>query len=375
MSWSPVTVTDQREEFVRLASTQAVSLSELCRRFGISRKTGYKWLERWQQQGLAGLADRTRRPRHSPGRTPAWQEDRVLAVRSRHPAWGARKIAHVLGRDQQLELAPSTVNAILRRHGCISPAASQAAVPWERFEHEAPNDLWQMDFKGHFATDQSRCHPLTVLDDHSRYSLVLQALGQERFEPVQACLQAAFERYGLPGCINTDNGPPWRAAGQPAITRLGLWLIRLGVTLSHSRPRHPQTNGKDERFHRTLKAEVLGTRRFRSLAHVQQHFDQWRRLYNHERPHQALGLHTPAQRYRSSTRPMPSVLPPIEYAPDDLVRKVQSGGWIHLHGRRIRLYEGLRGLPVALRPQPGQDGVFDLYYCHQRIASIDLTLD
>lgn len=374
MPWSPVTVNDQREEFVRFAEAGGVSLSELCRRFGISRKTGYKWLARWKQEAAAGLADRSRRPLRSPTRTAGKLEECVLRLRRQHPAWGGRKISHILLRDQHIELAPSTVTQILHRHGCIEAVASQWATPWQRFEHAQPNDLWQMDFKGHFATDQTRCHPLTVLDDHSRYNVVLQALSHERFEPVQTCLQRCFKRYGLPRRINTDNGPPWRAAGQASVTRLGLWLIRLGIELTHSRPLHPQTNGKDERFHRTLKAEVLGARRFQSLDHVQHHFDAWRRLYNHERPHQALGMQTPAERYRSSPRALPTELPPMEYGPDDLVRKVQSGGWIHLHGKEIRLYAGLRGLAVALRPLPEQDGVFDLYYCHQRLATIDLTM-
>lgn len=374
MPWRQATVMEQRQEFVDLASHGQLSLSELCRRFGISRQTGYKWLQRWQEQGAAGLRDQSSRPRHSPLKTRTVVEEQVLQVRHRHAAWGARKIAHVLRRDHGVELAPSTVNSILRRHGCIERTASQAATAWQRFEHAEPNELWQMDFKGHFAAGAARCHPLTVLDDHSRYSLVLDALDCESFEAVQPCLHRAFERYGLPWRINTDNGPPWRAGGQPAtVTRLGLWLIRLGIRLSNSAVAHPQTNGKDERFHRTFKAEVLGTRRFRDLADAQQQFDSWRHVYNFERPHQAPSMHTPAQRYRCSVRCMPQTLPPIEYGPDDLVRRVQAGGWISLHGRDVRLPESLRGLSIALRPRPTQDGVFDLYFCHQRLYEINLA--
>jgi transposase InsO family protein len=365
-------VVEQREEFVRLVAQEGASMSELCRRFGVSRQTGYKWLDRWKSQGLVGLYDRSSRPRHSPAKTPAALEAQVLGVRSRHPAWGARKIAHVLQRDHGIELASSTVNSILRRHGCIEAAASQAATAWQRFEHAAPNELWQMDFKGHFATAVSRCHPLTVLDDHSRYSLVLDALGVESLGAVQPCLQRAFERFGLPWRINADNGSPWGTGGPKTVTRLGLWLIRLGVRLSNSAPAHPQTNGKDERFHRTLKAEVLGARQFRDLADAQRHFDAWRHIYNFERPHQALSMQTPAQRYRSSPRSIPKVLPAIEYGPGDLVRRVQAGGWISLQGRDIRLPEALRGLPVALRPRPDQDGVLDVYFCHQRLYEVDL---
>ena len=374
MPWRQATVVDQREEFVRLAGAPSANVSELCRRFGVSRKTGYKWLARWKAQGEAGLRDQSCRPRSSPLKTAPDVEQQVLRVRARHPAWGARKIAHVLQRDHGVQLAPSTANTILHRHGCISQMASQAAQAWQRFEHEAPNELWQMDFKGHFATQQQRCHPLTVLDDHSRYNLVLDAVHTESYEVVRPCLQRAFERYGLPWRINTDNGPPWRAAGQAvAVTRLGVWLIRLGIRLSNSRPAHPQTNGKEERFHRTFKAEVLGTRQFRDLPEAQRHFDAWRRVYNFQRPHEALGMHTPSQRYAPSPCCMPSTLPAIEYGPEDLVRKVQATGITHLHGRELRLSEGLRGLPVAFRPRATQDGVFDVYFCHQHLYEVDLN--
>lgn len=373
MPWREATVNDQREEFVRLAGAESVNFSELCRRFGISRKTGYKWLERWRNEGLSGLGNQSCRPKTSPARTPARTEEQVLEIRSKHPAWGARKIAHVLQRDRQIALATSTVNSILHRHGRISEVASEAAQVWQRFEHEAPNDLWQMDFKGHFPVDDKRCHPLTVIDDHSRYNLALQGSDSESYDFVQASLQRTFEQYGLPRRINTDNGAPWRAPGQAGFTRLGLWFIRLGIKLSHSRPAHPQTNGKDERFHRTLKAEVISNRVFKDLAHAQTHFDAWRRIYNHERPHEALQMQTPSQRYRASPRSMPKELPPIEYGPDDLVRKVQGGGWIDFKGRQIRIFESLRGQPVALRPQVECENSFDLYFCHHKFGSINLT--
>jgi transposase InsO family protein len=359
-------VEQQREEFVRLARQPDVNVSQLCRRFGISRKTGYKWLVR------EDLEDRSRRPHCSPGRTPSQVEARVLAVRAAHPVWGGRTIAHVLRRDEDVHIAPSTANWVLKRHGLINPAASEAATAWKRFEHEAPNSLWQMDFKGHFATDGQRCHPLTVLDDHSRFNVVLHALGNERLESVQPVLQCAFERYGLPERINADNGPPWGAPIEGAITALGVWLVRLGVQLSHSRPAHPQTNGKDERFHRTLKAELLATRRFSDLEDAQRHFTDWRHLYNFKRPHRALGMQTPASRYACSLRSMPSSLPPIEYGTDDIVRRVGDGGRIRYKGSTYRVGKGLIGQPVALRPRLDEDGIFDVYFCHQKLGAIDL---
>ena len=367
MPWSQFTVVDQREEFVRFARQPGANISELCRRFAISRKTGYKWL------GREDCEDRSRKPLSSPRRTDAALEGKVLQVRDKHPAWGARKIAHVLQRDEGIRLAPSTVNCVLRRHGRISEQASQAATPWHRFEHEAPNSLWQIDFKGHFATASQRCHPLTVLDDHSRFNVVLQALGDERRHSVQPVLQSAFERFGLPDRINADNGQPWGNPGQPGgLTGLAVWLIRLGVRVGYSRPLHPQTNGKEERFHRTLKAEVLARREFRDLDDAQQHMGRWRHIYNFERPHEALGMQTPASRYRPSCRAMPTQLPPIEYCAGDLVRRVQKNGWICIKGHDIRLSKALIGQPVACRPLDDRDGEFAVYFCHQKVDEFSL---
>ena len=366
MPWSEVSVRDLRQEFVGLAGQADANISELCRRFGISRKTGYKWL------GREDLADRSCRPNASPTRTPAQIEAQVLALRAAHPAWGGRKIAHVLQRDAALCIAPSTVTSVLHRHGLISAQASEAATPWQRFEHALPNEMWQMDFKGHFATDAGRCHALTVLDDHSRFNIVLHALDNERRESVQPVLQGAFERYGLPHRINTDNGAPWGSSGSGTLTALGVWLIRLDVRLSYSRPAHPQTNGKDERFHRTLHAEALAQRRFRDLDDTQQQLSRWRHVYNFQRPHQALGMQTPASRYQASPRAMPSTLAPIEYGPDDIVRRVQQGGWISLQGHDLRLSKALVGHPVALRPRSDQDGVLDVFFCHQKVDTVEL---
>jgi transposase InsO family protein len=362
-------VKDQREEFVFLARQPDSNVSELCRRFGISRKTGYKWL------GRERFDDRSRRPHSSPVQTSVALEARVVAVRAAHPAWGGRKIAHVLARDEGLSIASSTVTAVLHRHGLINPAASQASMAWQRFEHDRPNAMWQMDFKGHFAMDTARCHPLTVLDDHSRFNIVLKALGDQQRKPVMAALLDAFRRYGLPERINADNGPPWGTGGVGVLSELGVWLVRLGVHLSYSRPAHPQTNGKDERFHRTMVAELLGTRRFRDLQEAQQHFTHWRRVYNHQRPHEGIGMQTPGSRYAPSPRSMPARLPPVEYGPDDLVRRVQDCGWISFKGKAFRLCKALKGQPVALRPADERERMFHVYFCHQKVETIELDQD
>ncbi|MEO6293698.1 MAG: IS481 family transposase [Burkholderiaceae bacterium] len=378
MAWMEKSVTQQRETFIQLARTEGANISELSRRFGISRKTAYKWLQRYDPQaGTASLQDHSKRPLHSPAKSSTELESTVLAVRKEHSAWGARKIARILLTEQNVHIAPSTVNAILQRHGCISEAASQAATPWQRFEHAAPNDLWQIDFKGHFAMSYQRCHALTALDDHSRYNLILKALEQETRFGVQSALIEAFECYGMPQRINADNGPPWgtnvRLSQRRPLTQLGVWLIRLGIKLSHSRPCHPQTNGKDERFHRTLNLEVIGPKQLQNMVHAQQEFDVWRQIYNHRRPHEALQMQTPAQRYQSSPRAYPSALPPIEYEAGDYVRKVDQNGWLSFKGRDIRVSKALYGCPVALRASHKSEQAWDVFFCSTRIAQIDLA--
>ena len=361
----------QREEFCRLALAPEANLSELCRRFGVVRRTGYKWLERYREQGLEGLADRSRRPHGSPGQTPEAMEAQVLAVRRDHPAWGGRKIRRVLEREGLVAPAASTITAILRRHGMLDGPRAGERRDWVRFEQAAPNDLWQMDFKGHFALEAGRCHPLTVLDDHSRYSLGLEACGDETTETVQARLERVFRRYGLPWRMLADNGPPWGTGGPARHTVLTVWLLDLGIAVSHGRPYHPQTQGKDERFHRTLAAEVLDGCRFRDLTQIQAAFDAWREIYNVHRPHQAIELETPAERYRMSPRSMPQTITPPDYEPEAQVRKVQDTGWVSFKGRPINCSKAFAGRHVALRATE-TDGLFDLCYRRHVLAQVDL---
>ena len=209
MPWQEVSTMSLRQEFVMLASGDGANHALLCRRFGISRKTGYKWLERFRAEGAPALAEQSRRPRHSPMRTSPAVEQALLNLRDAHPAWGARKLRRRLQNVGWQDLpCPSTVQAILVRHGRIDPAESSKHQPWVRFEHARPNELWQMDFKGHFAVGSVRCHPLTVLDDHSRFNLCLQACANEQGSTVQAHLHQTFDRYGLPQRIAVDNGSP-----------------------------------------------------------------------------------------------------------------------------------------------------------------------
>jgi transposase InsO family protein len=299
-------------------------------------------------------------------------EQAVLQLRHQQPAWGARKLRRRL-EDQGLTDLPaaSTVHAILRRYDLVDPQESAKHRPWQRFEHDAPNRLWQMDFKGHFATDTARCHPLTVLDDHSRFALGLQACPNQKTQTVQHQLSDIFRRYGLPERMTMDNGSPWGSDADHRFTPLTAWLIRLGIRVSHSRPYHPQTQGKDERFHRTLQVELLKNNSFRNLEHAQRRFDDWRNLYNLQRPHQALGMNVPASRYLPSPRSFPESLPPILYNSTDQIRKVQQGGEVCFHGHPFKIGKAFCGHPVALRPTT-VDGLFDVFFCYQNIAQIQL---
>lgn len=368
MPWKEVSLMSQREEFVALAGKERSNVSELCRRYGISRKTGYKWLERYEQEGRDGLVDHSRKPGHSPRRTGEETEKQVLALRDLHPVWGGRKLRARLQALGHIPPAASTITQILRRNGRLDNEECKKHKTWERFEHEAPNDLWQMDFKGDFAMSKGgRCHTLTVIDDHSRYALCTRACRDQRRVTVEAALTDTFHTYGLPERMLMDN---W-GYGHGGYTKLSAWLIRLGVSISHGRPYHPQTQGKNERFNRTLKAEVISARSFRDLEHCQTHYDRWRVQYNIERPHEALGLLPPISRYSSSKRQYPEALPSIVYGPDDTIRKVNGGGDIHFRSKRFFIGEAFYGNPVALRPTLNDD-VFKVYFCHQKITEIDL---
>ena len=371
MPWQECSTMSLRQEFLFLASQPESNFSQLCQRFEISRKTGYKWLQRYQQSGATGLHDRTRRPQHSPGRTEPAVEQQVLAIRDQY-GWGARKIKWCLEREGQEALAKSTVHSILQRHGRVTPPPNSVAGSYQRFEQERPNQLWQMDFKGHYRLGNgARCHPLTVLDDHSRYSLCLQACRNEQTETVQQQLTATFRRYGMPERMLMDNGSPWGNDLVHQYTPLTVWLLRLGIGVSHSRPYHPQTQGKDERFHRSLKVEVLAQRIFGDFGLMQIRFDEWRYCYNHLRPHEALGMAVPASRYQLSHRSFPDQLPPFDYGATDQVRKVQSDGKISFRNREFRVGKAFRGYPVALRPTL-EDGVYQIYFATHRILTIDL---
>lgn len=372
MGWRETTVSEERRAFCDLASLEGANVSELCRRFGISRQTGHLWLRRLAA-GETEFADRSRRPRASPARLADEIEAAICAVRRAHPAWGARKIAAVLAQQGIEPPAVSTVHATLERNGLI-PDDARRPQSWGRFEKDEPNDLWQMDFKGwEKLAGGGVCHPLTVIDDHSRFALGLAACADQRMTTVQERLVCIFRRHGLPRAVYVDNGTPWGAGRPGQWTRLTVWMLKLGVRTIHGAPYHPQGRGKCERFHRTLRAEVFSMAPLYGLDDAQDAFDRWRRIYNHERPHEALGLATPASRYRPSPRVYPERLPEPLYDQGEVVRKVPTTKqYVRFRGRWWIVPQAFAGETVAIR-QRGADGDYGVFFGAVEISRLSLN--
>jgi transposase InsO family protein len=371
MPWKKVTVMEEKEKFIETYKSWKGSFRILCKQFGISTKTGYKLINRYNQLGQEGLKEQSRRPKCSPNKTKLSIENLLVKTRQLYPGWGGEKIKHYLEKKGYKELPrEKTIDRILKRYGLITAEESEKHKSWKRFEHENPNDLWQMDFKGHFKVGERRCHPLTLLDDHSRYSLLIKACENERKDTVETALIEVFREYGLPRRMTMDNGSPWGYSGDQMYTTLSAWLIRLGIYVSHSRPNHPQTQGKLERFHRTLKLELLKGYSFANLEEAQEGFDGWRKLYNEERPHAAINYDVPLKRYRASERCYPQTLLPIEYDESFIVRKVQQDGIIYYKGKEYRVGQAFGGNRVGLKES--DDGLIDVFFCHQRVVKIDL---
>jgi transposase InsO family protein len=376
MPWMEHNRMTLRQEFGLLAAVPGTEISALCRRFGISRKTAYKWLGRYQSEGAVGLADRSRRPHGHPWQTPAAMVEQVLAVRAQY-GWGGRKIHHALVVQGVVEApSPSTITAILARHDPDDPVTTLGNPParWQRFVAARPNDLWQIDFKGPVPVQDGTCAPLLVLDDHSRFVVGVQASPDMQSTTVQAVLTELFHRYGLPARMLGDNGGPWGSShhgvGVP-LTRLTAWLIRLGIAVSHSRPYHPQTQGKIERCFRTLGAEVRTRTATTSRTVLQARFDAWRADYNHLRPHEALDHQPPISRYRLSARSFPAELPPLLYAPSDVLARVSAQGFIRLERKRYFISQVIPGDPVAVRPT-ADAAIVAIWYGPQFVRFVDL---
>lgn len=371
MSWKEATVMDQRKEYAMLADREGANISELCKRYEISRKTGYKWLERYREGESEWFCNRSRRPYHTPKRIGKEIEKKILEIRDKHPAWGGRKIRVCLERAE-IEPLPSasTITAVLHRHGRISPEESAKHDPMQRFEKEHPNELWQMDFKGRFQTATGPCHALTVVDDHSRFAVCVAACADQKEKSVRKALESVFCVYGLPERILMDNGTCWKNTDSP-YTKLTAWMLRLGIRLSHGRPFHPQTQGKNERFNRTLKAEAIKGHLYRDLRDCQRAFDKFRECYNTERPHEAIGMAVPASLYDVSPFVFPKTLPPPEYLETDIVRRVTIPGWISHDKTHYYIGRAFVGEYVAMRATV-KSNVFAVYYYGHQVATVDL---
>ena len=323
------------------------------------------------------MEELSRRPkkRHR-NQTDQKTEDAILSLKGKYNYWGARKLRNLLKDDQKIQSIPakSTVHNILKRHDLVGLDSPDPPGPMKRFERKEPNDLWQMDYKGHFDIGNgSRCHPLTVCDDHCRYNLILAACSNQQTLTVQRHLRDAFERYGLPRQILCDNGSPWGSV-QNQLTPLNLWLIQVGVDMIHGRPWHPQTQGKEERFHRTLKHELLSrTSHWKNLKNCQYLFDIWRQQYNHIRSHESIDDKRPADVYRASHRNYPSHLKaPIEYyLDDDVIKKVKGKGEITFKNQTFYMGLGFASKHIALRKIG--DVQWQVFFCWKSLGYIDFN--
>ena len=369
MPWKERTPMSERERFAAEAVLGEKTMTALCREYGISRKTGYKWLERAQAGEC--LANRSRTPHTIGNRTPPEIEASILDVRSQHPAWGPRKIGRWM-EDRGFGPLPckSTIANILKRNGCIEPEESLKHTAFKRFQRSRPNDLWQMDFKGQFPMlDSNLCFPLTILDDYSRFSLCLEPLLRINFETFQPVLSRVFQEYGLPRDILCDNGKPW-GDSTGGITGFDVWMMQLGILPIHGRPLHPQTQGKDERFHRTLKEEVLRRRAISDVEDAKHIFTAWREMYNTERPHEALGLDVPQQHYRRSKVEYPAVLREPEYPEHAVLRKVNYKGYLSIDRHRYFFSDAMIGKVV--RVEDIGEATVRILYGDFQVAKIDL---
>jgi transposase InsO family protein len=371
MPWEAKTVEESRRTFGERAEGEGENFSALCREYGINRSTGYTWLERYRSGEV--LSDRSRRPFHTPRKTPEEVEQRILALRAERPAWGPRKLKRVLENRGHAMPAKSTVAEILRRNGCISKEESLKHTAFLRFERGQPNELWQADFKGDFLLGSGeRCFPLTVLDDCSRFSLCIDAKANQQASGVFASFGRLFEEYGLPDELLCDNGNPWGNSQLTGYTGLEVWLLKLGIRPIHGRARHPQTQGKEERFHRTLVDEVLSLGIPENMLTAQTVFSGFREEYNHVRPHEALGLEVPASRYRPSARPYEPFRYEPDYPAEAVLRKVNSAGFFRFGGRAYFLSEAFANEVIAI-VDAQQEDCKDILFSDFSVARIDLS--
>jgi len=355
MPWKETCPVEEKLKFITAWKSDVFTMTELCDRFGVSRKTGYKWLARYVAGGLADLEEHSRAPHHHPNAVSAALVSELLRMKQRYPSWGPKKVRRWLleRRGGVLWPAVSTIGELYQRHGlCQRRGGRQRKVPQTQpLRHcHGPNEVWSADFKGQFRLGDGRwCYPLTIMDSHSRYLLACSGLQHPTEHGTRQGFEGVFKSYGLPIAIRTDNGSPFASVALGGLTRLTIWWIKLGIQLERIDPGHPEQNGRHERMHRTLKAATAKPPKG-TLKAQQRAFHQFRREYNEERPHEALGERAPAQVYEAPIRRYPSVISAVEYDADYVVRRVRHNGVIKWRGQQVYVSEALRGEPVGLLP-------------------------
>ena len=378
MPWKETCVMDERLTMVALYRNGRIPMTEICDQAGVSRKTAYKWIARFAEEGVAGLEDRYRAPHVQAHKTPAAVVGRLVSMKrdKRYRHWGPKKLVAWLRREEPAVdwPAPSTVGEILDQHGLVRRRKRRQKAPPYPFPLdpcEAANDVWTADFKGQFKTGNGEyCYPLTIADGCTRFLFECGGLRQIHHGSVQRGFQRAFEEYGLPKAIRTDNGPPFANRGL-GISRLSAWWLKLDIRHERIDPGHPEQNGRHERMHRTLKAETTWPPA-KTLWGQQRRFDRWREAYNHERPHEALGLRPPADLYEVSGRAYPKELPEVTYPNDFKVRQVRQNGSIKWHSQLIYTSISLVGEPVGLKLI--DDDRWCVYFAHSAIGILDIHL-
>jgi putative transposase len=374
MPWRDVSPMDQRTRFIADYLYRTLTVTELCRLYEVSRKTGYKWIRRYELYGPQGLVERDRRPRSCPHQTARDLVDAVLEVRDHHPTWGARKILTVLHRKHPDYPWPaeSTVSSLLKRHGRVLQGRRRRRLghpgrPDTPMKH--PNAIWTADFKGEFKTkDGHYCYPLTIADGFSRYLLCCQGMASTAHVGAKTVFQRVFAEYGLPQIIRTDNGVPFATTALARLSRLSVWWIRLGIYPELIEPGHPEQNGRHERMHRTLKRETTRPPAGNRSAQ-QKRFNHFRTEFNEVRPHEGIGQQTPASVYHSSNRELPAKLPPIEYPAHFEVRLVSTNCGIRWNRRRVPVSHVLAGEYVGL--EEIDDGIWSVYYGPLELGRLD----
>ena len=374
MPWKEVTPMEERHRFVSLAASGQFTVSELCESFGISRKTGYKWIGRYADLGSAGLSDRSRAPKSIPLRTDVEVEREIIRLRRKHPSWGGKKIHRLLELDDQIVTPPaiSTINAILKRNGLVEKRKRRGGVfKVERgslTEATRPHHVMAVDFKGWFTTqDGERFDPLTITDLYSRYLLKAEGLPQMTIGHAQRSFRHLFRTEGLPEIIRVDNGTPFASMGPGGLSRLSVWWIRNGIEVQFTRPGHPQDNGSHERMHRTMKAECCRPPS-KNRAAQQQRINRWRKEFNEERPHEALGQRFPSELYQASSNRLDERIKPSLYPPNTPTKKVSDSGFINYEGHAIHVGEAFAGQRVAYKER-GTTGIIDLKYANVKLGT------